>query len=456
MKQSKYEIDMCQGPLLKKMILFALPLMATGMLQILFNAVDIIVVGRFTGSSAMAAVGATTALVNIFVSFIIGVSMGANVLAGQSYASGNHKRLHDVVHTAISLAIVMGILMIFAGSVLARGALLLMGTPSDIIDQSVLYLRIYFLAMPFLMLNNFGGAILRAIGDTRRPLIYLTISGICNIILNLILVVIFHLGVIGVAAGTFLSMFISSLLIVLTLMRAEGTYRLNLRELQLNRRICMNLIQIGIPAGLQSSLINVSNALIQSGVNSFGTLTVAANTAANNLFSFMFYTINSVSQTGLSFSSQNYGAGKLRRVDQVLHRCICIEIVMGTFVGLFVFLLRPVLLGIYSSDPEVITQGSVILSISCLTYGICGLMDMLPCVIRGMGYSLPPMLISVVGVVGMRFLWILGYFPTHHTLYTLYLSYPLSWSVTALFQMLCYRVVRKKVEQRYWSMKNAG
>lgn len=449
MQNSRFEIDMCHGPLLKKMILFALPLMATGVLQILFNAVDIIVVGRFAGSSAMAAVGATTPLVNIFVSFFIGVSMGGNVLAGQAYASGNNQKLHKVVHTAITLALLMGIIMIFVGSFFARPALTLMGTPDEIIDQSVLYLRIYFLAMPFLMLYNFGGALLRAIGDTRRPLIYLAVSGVCNIIFNLILVVIFHLGVIGVAVGTFVSLLISSLLIIYTLYRSEGAYRLIPSKLRLHGRICLDLIAIGLPAGIQSSLINVSNALLQSGVNSFGTLTVAANTAANNMFGFMYQSINAVSQTGLSFSSQNTGIRDFKRVDQVLLRCSLIQLTLGSAVGIFVYVMRPVLLGIYSSNPEVIAQGSIILSISALTYGLCALMDMIPCVVRGMGYSFPPMIISVAGVVGIRFIWVLGYFPSHHTLWDLFLSYPISWLITASTHMLCYVIVRKKVGRRY-------
>lgn len=449
MKQSRYEIDMCHGPLLKKMILFALPLMVTGVLQILFNAVDIIVVGRFTGSSAMAAVGATTSLVNIFVSFFIGVSLGGNVLAGMAFASKQNRKLHDVVHTAITLALIVGFVMIFAGSFLARPILNLMGTPADIIDQSVLYLRIYFLAMPFLMLYNFGGAILRAIGDTRRPLLYLAFSGICNVILNLILVIVFHLGVIGVALGTYASLLISSLLIVRTLMHSDGAYKLILKDLRIHPQICMDLVRIGLPAGMQSSLINVSNALIQSGVNSFGTLTVAANTAANNLFGFMYLAINSVSQTGLSFSSQNSGIRNLKRVDQVLLRCCLIQLVLGTGVGVFVFLMRPVLFGIYSSDPRVIAEGSVILSISALSYGLCALMDMIPCVVRGMGYSVPPMVISVAGVVGMRFIWIFGYFPSHHTLRDLYLSYPISWIITVACHFTCYFIVRKRVKKKW-------
>lgn len=448
MKPNKYEIDMCQGPLLRKMILFALPLMATGVLQILFNAVDIIVVGRFAGSDAMAAVGATTSLVNIFVSFFIGLSMGGNVLVGQSYASRNKEKLHEAVHTAITLALVAGFLMIFVGSFLARPILTIMNTPQDIIDQSVLYLRIYFLAMPFLMLYNFGGAILRAIGDTRRPLFYLSFAGVCNIFLNLLLVIVFHLGVIGVAVGTFASLMISSVLIVRTLLTTDGDYRLRIADLHLNPSVCLDLIRIGLPAGIQSSLINVSNALLQFGVNSFGTVAVAGSTAANNLFGFMYQAINAVSQTGLSFSSQNSGVKNYRRVDQVLFRCIMIQLVLGTALGFSVYLLRPVLIGIYSSDPAVIEAGAVILSISCLTYGICALMDMIPCVVRGMGTSFAPMVISVSGVVGLRFAWIFGYFPSHHSLWDLYLSYPISWIITVTAHLICYCIVRKRVSGR--------
>lgn len=438
---------MCQGPLFQKMILFALPLMATGILQILFNAVDIIVVGRFTGPNAMAAVGATTSLVNIFVSFFIGLSLGGNVLAGQSFASGDDHQLHEVVHSVITFALAAGLIMIFVGSVFARPILLLMNTPADIIDQSLLYLRIYFLTMPFLMLYNFGGAILRAIGDTRRPLIYLSISGVCNIFLNLILVVVFHLGVIGVAVGTFASLCISSILIVITLIRSEGAYKLIPSDLHLNPAVFLQLIRIGLPAGMQTSLINVSNAMLQSGINSFGSMAVAGGTAANNLFGFMYLAINAVSQTGLSFSSQNAGVKNYKRVDQVLYRCVLIQLVLGTLLGIFVYMLRPVLIGIYSSDPDVISAGSVILSISCLTYGLCALMDMIPCVVRGMGASFAPMLISVTGVVGLRFVWIFGYFPSHHTLWDLFLSYPISWIITVTAHVICYIVVRKKIEK---------
>ena len=318
MKNNKYEIDMCNGTLMDKLISFSLPLMLSGILQLLFNAVDIIVVGRFTGRQALAAVGSTTALINIFTNLFIGISLGANVLAARFYASGKEKEMSETVHTSITLALISGLVMALAGVLLARFALNLMGTPNDVIDQSVLYMRIYFLGMPFFMLYNYGAAILRAVGDTKRPLFFLVISGMTNAVLNLVLVIVFHMGVAGVAIGTIVSQLISSILVLRCLYTSNTSYRLYFSKLGIKTQYLKQIFQVGIPAGIQSTVINLSNALLQSSVNSFGSVAMAGYTAANNIFGFLYMSVNAVTQSCMSFTSQNYGVKKLKRMDRVL------------------------------------------------------------------------------------------------------------------------------------------
>ena len=447
MKNNKYEIDMCNGTLMDKLISFSLPLMLSGILQLLFNAVDIIVVGRFTGRQALAAVGSTTALINIFTNLFIGISLGANVLAARFYASGKEKEMSETVHTSITLALISGLVMALAGVLLARFALNLMGTPNDVIDQSVLYMRIYFLGMPFFMLYNYGAAILRAVGDTKRPLFFLVISGMTNAVLNLVLVIVFHMGVAGVAIGTIVSQLISSILVLRCLYTSNTSYRLYFSKLGIKTQYLKQIFQVGIPAGIQSTVINLSNALLQSSVNSFGSVAMAGYTAANNIFGFLYMSVNAVTQSCMSFTSQNYGVKKLKRMDRVLLDCMILSVGVTLTLGCGAYFFGPELLKIYTSDADVIRCGVEVLAFTTVPYFGCGIMDLLPGALRGMGYSGVPMILSIIGTVGTRIVWIFGLFPAHRSLSFLFISYPVSWILTILMQAVCFCFVRKHVHQ---------
>ena len=447
MKNNKYEIDMCNGTLMDKLISFSLPLMLSGILQLLFNAVDIIVVGRFTGSQALAAVGSTTALINIFTNLFIGISLGANVLAARFYASGKEKEMSETVHTSITLALISGLVMALAGVLLARFALKLMGTPDDVIDQSVLYMRIYFLGMPFFMLYNYGAAILRAVGDTKRPLFFLVISGMTNAVLNLVLVIVFHMGVAGVAIGTIVSQLISSILVLRCLYTSNTSYRLYFSKLGIKTQYLKQIFQVGIPAGIQSTVINLSNALLQSSVNSFGSVAMAGYTAANNIFGFLYMSVNAVTQSCMSFTSQNYGVKKLKRMDRVLLDCMILSVGVTLTLGCGAYFFGPELLKIYTSEADVIRCGVEVLAFTTVPYFCCGIMDLLPGALRGMGYSGVPMILSIIGTVGTRIVWIFGLFPAHRSLSFLFISYPVSWILTILMQAVCFCFVRKHVHQ---------
>ena len=452
MKNNKYEIDMCNGTLMDKLISFSLPLMLSGILQLLFNAVDIIVVGRFTGSQALAAVGSTTALINIFTNLFIGISLGANVLAARFYASGKEKEMSETVHTSITLALISGLVMALAGVLLARFALNLMGTPNDVIDQSVLYMRIYFLGMPFFMLYNYGAAILRAVGDTKRPLFFLVISGMTNAVLNLVLVIVFHMGVAGVAIGTIVSQLISSILVLRCLYTSNTSYRLYFSKLGIKTQYLKQIFQVGIPAGIQSTVINLSNALLQSSVNSFGSVAMAGYTAANNIFGFLYMSVNAVTQSCMSFTSQNYGVKKLKRMDRVLLDCMILSVGVTLTLGCGAYFFGPELLKIYTSDADVIRCGVEVLAFTTVPYFCCGIMDLLPGALRGMGYSGVPMILSIIGTVGTRIVWIFGLFPAHRSLSFLFISYPVSWIITIILQVICYYFVRKKVHKTILGM----
>ena len=435
---------MCNGSIMDKLISFSLPLMVSGILQLAFNAVDIIVVGRFSGSQALAAVGSTTALINVFANLFIGISLGANVLAARFYAAGKDREMSETVHTSITLALISGIMMAVIGVLLAKWALEIMGTPDDVIGQSALYMRIYFMGMPFFMLYNYGAAILRAIGDTKRPLIFLIISGIANAALNMILVILFHMGVAGVAIGTIISQLISCVLVLTCLYRSEGSYQLRFSKLKINGAYMEQIFQVGVPAGIQSTVINLSNALLQSSVNSFGSIAMAGYTAANNMLGFLYMSVNSITQACMSFTSQNYGVGKYKRMDKVLIDCLILSVIVGGVLGCGAYFGGSPILSIYTEDPEVIKAGLEILSITTVPYFLCGIMDLFPGALRGMGSSTVPMILSVIGTVGTRILWIFGIFPSHRSLYILFISYPGSWIITIIMQVICYYFVRKK------------
>mgnify|MGYP001152782403 CR=1 FL=1 len=446
-KKSKYEIDMCNGTIMDKLISFSLPLMLSGILQLMFNAVDIIVVGRFSGSQSLAAVGSTTALINMFTNLFIGISLGANVLAARFYAAKREKEMSETVHTAITLALISGIVMAFVGLIFSRFALELMDTPDDVIGLSTLYMRIYFLGMPFFMLYNYGAAILRAVGDTKRPLFFLVAAGVINAGLNLLLVIVFDMGVAGVAIGTIVSQMISSILVLRCLCRSEGSYKLSFSKLRIRGIYMKQIFQVGIPAGIQSTVINFSNVLLQSSVNSFGSTAMAGYTAANNIFGFLYVTVNSVTQTCMSFTSQNYGVGKYKRMDRVLIDCLILTVSVPLLLGCGAWLFGPQVLSIYTREKDVIESGMEILAITTVPYFLCGIMDLFPGALRGMGHSAVPMILSVIGTVGTRILWIFGFFPHHKSLYFLFISYPASWIITIVMQVICFYFVRKTVRR---------
>ena len=447
MKSSKYEIDMCNGTIMDKLISFALPLMLSGILQLMFNAVDIIVVGRFSGSEALAAVGSTTALINVFTNLFIGISLGANVLAARFFAAGRKEEMSETVHTAITLALISGILMAFVGLFFSRGALELMGTPEDVIDLSALYMRIYFMGMPFFMLYNYGAAILRAVGDTKRPLYFLIIAGVINAGLNMILVIVFGLGVAGVGIATVFSQMVSCVLVLTCLCRTDGSYKLSFSKLSIKGYYLKQIFQVGIPAGIQSTVINFSNALLQSSVNSFGSTAMAGYTAANNILGFLYVSINSVTQACMSFTSQNFGVGKYKRMDRVLIDCMILSVSVALVLGCGAYFFGAEILQIYTEEADVIQCGVEILSITTVPYFFCGIMDLFPGALRGMGYSAVPMVLSIIGTVGMRILWIFTFFPQHRSLYFLFISYPASWIATIVMQVICFWFVRRKIHR---------
>ena len=441
----KYEIDMCSGPLFGKILLFYIPLMLSGILQLLFNAADIVVVGRFVGSEALAAVGSTSSLINLLVNVFIGLSVGANVLAARFFGAGKKEELSDMVHTAIATSLISGIFLIFLGVLLARPALLLMETPENVIDQAVLYMRIYFIGMPATMAYNFGSAILRAAGDTKRPLYYLFAAGVVNVVLNLFFVIVCGLGVAGVAIATVISQVISAALVIRCLALSDSDYKLDLRRLRIVPDKLLRMVQIGVPAGLQGALFSVSNVLIQSSVNSFGSVAMAGNTAASNIEGFVYTSMNAFHQTAISFTGQNYGARNYKRIGRILLICQLLVIAVGLLFGNAAYLLGDKLLLLYSSEPEVITYGLLRMSIICTTYCLCGMMDVMVGSLRGMGYSVMPMLVSLTGACLFRILWIYTVFQEIPTLQCLYWSYPVSWGLTFLAHLLCFVVVYRKL-----------
>lgn len=443
--QKSYEIDMCNGPLFGKILLFTLPLMLSGILQLLFNAADVVVVGRFAGNEALAAVGSTGALTNLLVNLFIGLSVGVNVLVARYYGARQEEEVSQTVHTAVLVSIIGGIILAFVGIIAARPLLLLMDTPENVIEHSVLYMRIYFLGMPVMLVFNFGSAILRAIGDTRRPLFYLTIAGVINVVLNLWFVIEFHMGVAGVALATVIAQCVSTSLIIRCLIKSGGCFQLCFNKLHIDLGKFGKIAAIGLPAGIQGSLFSISNVLIQSSVNSFGSVAMAGNTAGSNVEGFVYTAMNSVHQTAVSFTGQNLGGRKYDRINKILIECLLFVTAIGLIMGNGAVLLGNQILGLYSSDPEVIAYGIQRMSVICTTYCLCGIMDVLVGSIRGLGYAVMPMIVSLMGACVFRVIWIYTVFKWSRSLYTLYISYPISWALTAFVHVICFLIVKRRV-----------
>lgn len=447
-----YQINMTEGNILPKIIKFSIPLMLSGMLQLFFNAADVIVVGRYAGDEALAAVGSTGALINLLINLFIGISIGASVLMGQAIGARDYNDAQDSLYTAMLTGLIGGIIMIFVGQVVSRPMLELMQTPDDVIELSSLYMKIYFMGMPGFMLYNFGAAILRAAGDTKRPLYYLFVSGIINVILNLYFVIVLKMSVDGVAYATIISEAISAILIVICLMRSDGYLNLSLRKLKIDGKKFIEMLKIGIPSGFTGIVFSVSNMLIQSSINSFGKLVMAANTAASNLEGFVYNAMNSIYQTALAFASQNMGAKKLDRVDDVLKKSLLVVSGVGLFFGVGAYLLGEILLRLYTPNQEVIDIAMLRLLVISTSYFLCGIMDVYSGVIRGMGFSFTPMLVSMFFVCAFRVFWIYTIFERFHEQWVLYISYPVSWTITIIAYFFTYKIVRKKAKEKILKM----
>ena len=447
-RSARFEMDMTTGALLPKVLMFSGPLILTGILQLLYNAADIVVVGRFAGAQALAAVGSTGSLINLLVNVFMGLSVGASVVIARAYGAGDFNAVRTGVHTAITVACIAGVVVGIIGVAAARPLLTLMGSPVDVIDDATLYVQIYFMGMPANMLYNFGAAILRAVGDTRRPLYYLTVAGIVNVLLNLVLVIGFHMSVAGVAIATVASQVISMVLVIVCLLRTDGAIHLDLKQLRINGAQLKEIIRVGLPAGLQGSLFSISNVLIQSSINSFGSIAMAGNSAASNIEGFIYTAMNAMHQANLTFASQNLGAKQYGRVRKVMWVCLGTVTAIGLGMGMIFLGIGPTLLGFYNTDPEVIRFGMIRMAIIMPTYFFCGLMDVMVGQLRGIGYSIMPMIVSLTGACLLRVVWIYTIFAANPTLETLYNSYPISWFATFATHLVCYLILGKRKLKR--------
>ena len=445
--QKKYEIDMCTDRILPKMLLFAFPLMLSSVLQLLFNAADVIVVGKFAGETALAAVGSTGSLINLIVGLFTGLSVGANVVAARFFASKSHESLSKTVHTAISISLLGGVVLTAFGLLFADDLLRLMKTPSEVLPLAILYIRIYFCGMLPSLFYNFGSALLRAKGDTRRPFIYISIAGVINVILNLDFVIAFEMGVAGVAIATVISQLVSAVLILRCLVKESGDFKFEIKKLCLDSKIVAKIFGIGFPSGLQGIIYSLSNVVLQSSVNSFGADVVAANAAADNIQTFIWVAMNAFAQAAVTFESQNIGGGKFSRIGKVAGvSCLC-GATTGFLMGGFCVLFPSHLISLYATKEEVITAGVLKLCTVAGIYFLCGIQDCLSGTIRGIGYSLVPTIISVFGACGVRVLWVSTAFqtPLFHSINGLYLVYPISWIIMIVAYLICFSILRKRL-----------
>lgn len=455
MAQNTRTGDLTSGPMLQKIILFSLPLAASSILQLLFNAADVVVVGRFAGSTALAAVGSNGALINLLVNLFVGLSLGANVVAARCFGAKDDEGVHNTVQTSVTLGLVSGFLLAVVGFFAARVLLELMSCPEDVIGLSTLYLKIYFIGMPMTMLYNFSSALLRAVGDTRRPLFCLAVAGLINVVLNLVFVILFSMSVAGVALATIISQTVSACMVTALLVKEKGPLHLDLGHLGFHAGALGQILRIGLPAGLQSTVFSLSNVVIQSAINSFGSTVVAGSSASANLEGFVYTAMNAFSQAAVTFTSQNMGARKYQNLNRVVLNCLLCAIVTGVVLGGGAVLAGTQLLHFYSSDAAVIAAGYERLRVICGTYLLCGIMDTLASSLRGLGYSVLPMVVSLVGSCLLRLVWIATIFQLNRTPFMLYISYPISWVLTAAVHLACLLVVRHKMRQRGQTLQAA-
>lgn len=440
---AKPAVDMINGPLLGKMIKFAIPVALSSVLQLLFNAADTIVVGRFAGDNSLAAVGSTSSLINLLIGLFMGLSIGANVLVAQAYGSGNKKSISESVHTSLTLAFICGVFLTFLGITVARLCLTLMGSPAEILDLATLYLRVYFLGMPAQLVYNFGASILRAKGETKRPLYFLTASGIINVILNLILVIVFKMDVAGVAIATIVSQYVSATLVIIYLMNEEGELKFSFKNCCIKKAPLIKILRVGVPSGIQGMVFSLSNVVIQSAVNSFGNIVIAGNSAASNIEGFVYIAMNAMYQTALTFAGQNYGAGKHKRILKVMWLSQAMVFVTGLVLGSTIRFFGVDLLHLYSTSDEVVAAGMDRMNVIMPIYFLCGMMDSFVGVLRGIGKSVVPMICSIMGACVFRIVVIFTFFRFHHTTFVLYMLYPTSWIITMtahiIYLTYCYK-----------------
>lgn len=441
---------MTKGALLPKILLFSIPLIISSVLQLLFNAADIVVVGQFAGddtlgANCVAAIGSTGSVINMLLSVFMGLSVGVNVLAARYFAAKQKKEMEETVHTTVALALIGGIIIAVIGILVSRPILEMMGSPEEVIDLSTLYMRIYFIGMPVTMLYNFGAAILRATGDTRRPLYYLMNAGVINVILNLIFVIGFHMHVAGVALATILAQAVSAGLIVKALITTDEMYKLSIRKIRVDMDKTKRIVRVGLPAGLQGAIFSFSNVLIQSSINEFGSVAMAGSAAAANIEGFVYMAMNSVYQACVSFTSQNVGANKPERIGKVLRTCLAVVFVVGAVMGNVFYFFGAQLVSIYTKEPATIQYGVQRMAVICTVYFLCGCMDVICGSLRGMGYSTVPMIVSIIGACGLRIVWILTVFRIYHDLTVLYISYPVTWTITSTAHLISYFIIKKKV-----------
>ena len=446
----RLKVDMLSGSLIKNILLFSVPLMLTGILQLLYNSADMIVVGQFAESGSIGAVGSTSPIINLVVNTFMSMSVGSTVIVAKYYGAGDVKGIERAVHTSIAVAAICGVAVAIAGFFCSHAILAAVGSPSDIIDRSEIYMKIFFLGSPFNLIYNFGSAILRAVGDTKRPLYFLAISGLINVALNLVLVTVFHLGVAGVAIATVVSQLASSIMVLACLMRLDSAIKLRIKKLHIHKREVLQIARIGIPAGIQSALFSFSNVLIQSSVNSFGSQVVEGNATGSSLDCFVYISMNSVSQAAISFVSQNYGARQTKRIPKIMSRCIMVVIGASAVIGGLIYMLKDPLIGIYLNNPsgQTVDTINLRLQIWLLTYFGCGMQEVLAGTMRGLNYSVTPMIMSLLGACVFRVIWIYTVFAVFPTMLCLYISYPISWALTSIANFTCFGVAYKKLKRR--------
>lgn len=444
-KSRSRQMDMLHGSLLDKILLFALPLAASSILQQLFNSADAAVAGRFAGSQALAAVGGNAPVVSLIINMFVGMSVGANVIIANYIGQKNEKKVHEAVHTVYVMAVLLGIIMLIAGQVIAKPILVLINTPSDVIDLATLYLRIYFCGMPCVMIYNFGAAILRSIGDTKRPLYCLLISGVINVILNIFFVVLCQLNVAGVAIATIIADTASAVMVTVFLIRSDDCIRLNLKKLTFKKEYIRKVVQIGAPAGLQGAVFSISNICIQAGINGFGTAAIAGSAAALNFEYFTYFATNAFGQAAVTFVSQNYGARQFERCKKALLLSLFSGMIVTALMGVIFVVGRTPFVSIYTNDPAAIQYGVIRMGIVELFEFVACLYEIPGGALRGIGHSLLPAILTVFGSCGLRVVWIYTVFQRFHTYQVLMSVYLVTWIVTSILVLGAYFIVTKKV-----------